>query len=283
MGVRTSAGADDAAEERAAIRKKAEAFAAAFQKADAKALAAFWTPDGDLVDVDGRAVKGREAIAEEFARLFAENKGLTLQIEIASVRFPIPNTAIEDGTTMVIPPDGGPPSRARYTNTLVKQDGTWLLASVREAPYVPASNYEHLRPLEWIIGEWVEDTKDAHVGRVLFEWAQGQNFIIGMRAVGVKDILLDDGSQRIGWDPAAKQIRSWNFESDGGFGHGTWQLDGNKWVIRMSSVLRSGSLMTSTAILTRIDADTISVQGKDQQVNGKAMPDSPVIRMKRAD
>ena len=29
-------------------------------------------------------------------------------------------------------------------------------------------------------------------------------------------------TQRIGWDPAAKQIRSWEFDSEGGFGEGTW-------------------------------------------------------------
>lgn len=35
---------------------------------------------------------------------------------------------------------------------------------------------------------------------------------------------MDDleGTQVIGWDPAAGTIRSWMFDSDGGFGEGTW-------------------------------------------------------------
>jgi hypothetical protein len=37
------------------------------------------------------------------------------------------------------------PSRARDSNFFVKKDGQWLLASVREAAYVPPSNYENLR------------------------------------------------------------------------------------------------------------------------------------------
>jgi hypothetical protein len=40
----------------AAITKTAEAFVEAFQKGDAKAVAAFWTQDGDYVDLTGRAL-----------------------------------------------------------------------------------------------------------------------------------------------------------------------------------------------------------------------------------
>lgn len=267
--------------QQAAIAKNAQAFTEAFQKGDANALAAFWAPDGDYVDLSGRVLKGRKAIAEDFAEFFAENKGLTLRIELASVRFPTADTAVEDGVTSVLSPDGTPPSRVRYTNVLVKKDGQWLISSVRESPYEPPSNYEHLRPLEWAIGEWVEDVKEGHIGRVLFEWTPDRNFIIGMRAVGIKDILLDNGSQRIGWDAAAKLIRSWNFESDGGFGEGEWKKDGDRWIIKMSSVLRSGSLMTATSIVTRVDANTITWQSTEQQVDGKALPDTPVVRMKR--
>ena len=45
--------------QQAAIHKSAEAFVTAFHKGGAKALAAFWTPDGDYVDESGRVLKGR--------------------------------------------------------------------------------------------------------------------------------------------------------------------------------------------------------------------------------
>src|SRR4051812_25150358 len=66
----------------AALLKNAEAFVEAFHKGDAKAVAAFWTTDGDYVDQTGRHLKGREAIEKVFAGLFAENKGLKLRITI---------------------------------------------------------------------------------------------------------------------------------------------------------------------------------------------------------
>ena len=46
-------------------------------------------------------------------------------------------------------------------------------------------------------------------------------------------------------------------------------------------MLRSGSVMTAANVVKRLDADTITWQSKDQQVDGKAMPDSPVIKLKR--
>src|SRR6266516_5398291 len=160
------------------ITKTAEAFVEAFHKGDAKAVAAFWTPDGDYVDEHGRLVKGRKAIEDSFAELFAENKGLKLRIDVASVRFPAPDLAIEDGTSTVFAPDGSAPSRARYSNVLIKKDGHWLLSSVREAAYSEPSNYEHLEEVEWAIGEWGDDQSNGPVGQVCSEGSPGQNIIV---------------------------------------------------------------------------------------------------------
>lgn len=274
--------ADSDSPERPAITKSAEGFVEAFRKGDAAAVSAFWTPDGDYVDQSGRALKGRAAIAEEFRQFFAANPGVTLRIEVGSVRFPTADTAVEDGVTSVMFPDGSPPSRARYTNLHVKQGGQWLLASVREAPYVPPSHLEHLRQLDWAIGEWIDaDAKGGHVGHVTFEWTPDDNFIVSTRTVEVNGVFLPNGTQRIGWDPAAKRVRSWSFESDGGFGESAWTKSETGWVIKSSAVLQSGSLVTATNIVTQVDANTITWQAKEQLLDGKAMPDTPVTTMKR--
>lgn len=265
----------------AAIAKMAGDFVEAFQRGDAQALAGFWTPDGDLVDLEGRVLSGRDAIAADYAELFRENKNLGLRIEVLSLRFPTADTAVEDGVTSVIGPVGSLPVRTRYTNTLVKRDGRWFLSSVREAPYVPPSHFEHLRGLDWMIGAWAEPGEGPSGAQVLFEWTADRNFIVASRAVRVGNALLDSGTERIGWDPAAKLIRSWSFEPDGGFGQGTWTRSGDTWTTRSSSVLSSGSLMTSTSIVTHVDPDTVTWQSKDRQVDGKPLPDSPVVTMKR--
>ena len=274
--------ADSTATQAEEIRKTAAAFVEAFHKEDAKALAGFWAPDGDYTDLGGRVLKGRAAIQEDFEHLFAENQGLTLRIEVGSVRFPTPDTAIEDGVTSVLSPTASTPNRARYTNLLVKRDGKWFLASVREAAYFPPTNEDKLRPLEWIIGEWMDQATNGHTAHVVFEWSPDKNYILSLRVVDAEGTFLDNGTQRIGWDPAAKQIRSWNFEPDGGFGDGGWSQGGDgQWILKANSVLRSGHLASSTTVITRVDPDTVTFQVRDQKADGKPLPDSAVVTMKR--
>ena len=109
----------DTAKEEAAIFKSAEAFIEAFHKGDAKAVAAFWTADGDYTDQTGKLFKGREAIEKLFKGFFAENKGLKLRIDIASIKFVTADVAIEDGMTSTITPDGAPPSRRLLRMTIL--------------------------------------------------------------------------------------------------------------------------------------------------------------------
>jgi hypothetical protein len=70
-----------------AIFNNAKAFVDAFEKGEAKAVAAFWAEDGDYVDLTGRRLQGRPAIENAFKDFFTENKGLKLRIDVNSVRF----------------------------------------------------------------------------------------------------------------------------------------------------------------------------------------------------
>lgn len=266
----------------AAILKNAEAFVASFEKADAKALAAHWTAQGDYTDQAGKTISGREAIEKSFTEFFGENKGLKLRIDITGLRFITADVAVEDGMTSVINPDGTPPSRARYTIVHVKKDGKWLLDSVREAPYTPPSNYEHLKALEWAIGDWADDVKEGETARISFEWTDNQNFIVSHFTTTIKNVSIGGGTSWIGWDPNAKTIRGWMFESSGGFGESTWTKDGKTWTIKSSAVLPDGKKVSATNVVTRIDADTITWEVKDRTLDGKPQPDIKPVRMKKA-
>lgn len=271
----------DAAE--AAILKHAQAFVDAFAKADAKALAAFWTPDGDYVDQTGRRLKGRDEIEKAFAEMFSQNNGLTLRVDVDSIRMVTPDVAVEDGVTSVIPADGSPPSRTRYSIVHVKKDGEWSLESVREAAYAPPSQYEHLRAVEWLIGDWVDEAESGEMARVSLDWTDNQNFILGSFTSSINDIAVAGGTQWIGWDASRNQIRSWTFESSGGFGEGTWSPDGDKVVIKSTSVLQDGGKLAATQTITRIDADTLTWQSTNRTLNGASLPDIAPIRMTRSD
>ncbi len=69
-------------------------------------------------------------------------------------------------------------------------------------------------------------------------------------------ILKPRGSQIIGWDPYAQTIRSWLFDSDGGFGVGRWTPAGNRWTVKTLSVLPDGRRGSATNIY-ELEGDTV--------------------------
>ncbi len=266
------------------ITQTASAFVEAFEKGDAEAVAAFWTQDGDYIDATGQVFAGRPAIQAEFEKLFAAQKSLRLRIDIDAIRFPTPDTAIEDGITTVTPSDGSDPARSRYTNVLVKEGGQWLLSSVRESVYTPPSQAEHLSPLAWMVGDWTQAPADskAPVATIRVLPGPNANFLISHRGVAFKDALHLTTTEWIGWDPVKKEVRSWTFETDGGYGESVWQQEKESWKIDSVSTLPTGESVKSTTTLTWVDDTTFTVQSTNQSIDGKSMPDGPVIRLTRA-
>ena len=269
------------AKDKEVIARKAEAYMDYFREGNAKLVAALWTADGDYTDPAGKHLKGRAAIEKAFAVMFAENKGANLRIESETLEMVSPDVAVEDGITEVFPADGGPPSRARYTIVHVKKDGNWYLSNVRESAYTPPTNAEHFKDLDWLMGEWAGEVDKGHVARISFAPTESENFIVSHFTTTFKDITLGGGTSWIGWDAAAKRVRSWSFETNGGFGEGAWTHDGKSWTIKMTSTLPDGKKATVANIITQIDADTISLASKGRTVDGKELPDLKEVRMKR--
>ena len=58
-------------------------------------------PDGELVNEEGHAVQGREAIERTFAAIFQAHPKLQIGVSIQSIRFVSPSVAIEDGTSTI--------------------------------------------------------------------------------------------------------------------------------------------------------------------------------------
>ena len=80
--------------DREAIRKSSRDFVQAFDKGDAKAIAALWTEQGELYQ-GGIAIRGRTAIEEAFRELFKQHPNRRIEVLIGSIRFPAPDLAIE--------------------------------------------------------------------------------------------------------------------------------------------------------------------------------------------
>ena len=254
-----------------AIRGAAESFTKAFNAGDARAVAALHTPDARVVDVTGEVVEGRDAVEREYAGLFRDNPGLTLEVNVDDLRLVGPDTAIEEGTTRVAPKDGGAAVVNHYSAVDVKRDGRWLLASVRESPGETPSPHDRLRELEWMLGEWVDESPDSVILSTC-KWSDDKTALNREFAVRVNGRVAMTVNQRIGWDPAGGQIKSWEFDSEGGHGEGLWARLGDQWIVKATGVLQDGRTATATHIITRGDPSTCRWRTVDRTVGGDVIP-----------
>ena len=258
--------------EEAAIRKAVESYVAAFNQGDAKALAAMWSPEAVYTSpLSGEQVVGHEAIETQFSAIFAEAKGAKLEAKTDAIQFVSPNVAVEHGTAKVIRPDQAP-EESEYTAVYVKRDGQWLLDRVTEedVPVVP-SHYDELKDLEWMIGTWVDQDEQNRI-ETTCQWTKNQNFMTRAFTLSVRDRIEMAGMQIIGWDPAAKQIRSWVFDSDGGFGEGVWSKKDKRWDVQSTGTLPDGRKSSSVNIITYVDGNTFTWQSVDRQAGGELLP-----------
>jgi uncharacterized protein (TIGR02246 family) len=280
---RSSADAQErkAEENEQPAKGRREAFIAAFNKGDAKAVAAFWTPDATYVDQAGREYKGRAAIQQQYAKVFAARKGAKLAILVTSAKQVSPDVALEDGITEVTPAEGGLPTAARFTAVLVKKDGEWYLQSVRDAVAHPPSNAEHLEDLEWLIGEWTGEDEKGESATASYDWAEDENFIVSEFATTVDGVPVVGGTQWIGWDAIDRRVRSWSFYSRGGFGEATWTREGDRWVLSTTARTADGKKVSATNVVTKRDGDHMTWQVTKLTVDGQSLPDPKPVKLKR--
>ena len=100
----------------------------------------------------------------------------------------------------------------------------------------------------------------------------------------------DGGSERglfflkaRGWDPVAKQIHSWVFDSDGGFGEGTWTHKGSKWLIQSTATLPDGGKATSLNIVTRLKDNSFTWDSVNREIDGELQPNGdPVVVVRKS-
>ena len=264
------------------ITATVKSYVDAFNRRDAKALAAHWSPQAVYTSrTTGDQVVGREAIAKEFAAIFEAAKETRLGVRVDSIQLISPNVAVEYGKARLFEPEQ-PATESEYTAVYMKIDGKWLLDRVTEEEVpVVQSHYEQLKALEWMIGKWVDADDNATI-KTECQWTRNRNYITRYFTVAIQDHVDMAGMQIVGWDPAAKRIRSWVFDSDGGFGEGTWTKKGDRWFIQKTAVMADGRKGSSVNIVKRLDDDTFTLQSVSRSVDGEILPNIEEVRVVRA-
>ena len=267
-------------EDEKSIRLAAEAFANAYNAGDAKAIASLFVAQGEIVDEAGQSTQGHEGIEQVFAGAFKEHPKTHIDLAVGSIRFIGLNMAVEEGVSTVTYEADEPAQRSPYTVVYSRQDGKWLTASARDLPDDSPTPEQQLKQLQWMIGRWVDESPEALVF-TSYRWSDNQCYLVGEFKVQIGGRPVMTGTHRIGWDPVAKKIRSWIFDSEGGFGEGIWTREGNQWIVKMTGVTRDGKIASSTNITNRVSKERMTWQSRDRIIGGEKTPDIEEVTITR--
>ncbi len=246
-------------------------FIKAYNARDAKALGELFTPDAEIEDEDGEITRGRDAIVARFAKIFGEGQSGTLAVRTDSLRSLGTDLAIEEGTASLTTRPGEPPRTNRYSVIYARQGGRWLHARIRDEQLDEVSPHEQLLQLEWMLGEWVNESDDEIV-LTTCKWSDDGNFLLREFDVKVEGRIALSGTQRIGWDAQRKQFRMWVFDDRGGFAEGLLSRDGERWITRASGVRSDGQSVSTTNAFTALGKDRILWETLERTIGGEVVP-----------
>lgn len=271
---RQSAAQDDASSnmsaDETAIRANIQAYLDAFQQEDAAAAAKLWTDDAEYYAANGELIKGRDSIQQAFQQYFDDNDGVKIEIDEPTIRIPSPSVAVEEGVARIVR-SGADPETVVYTAVHVKTEDGWKLDNLRESdPPLPTPN-ERLQELAWLLGDWVDADEESAV-ETTCEFTKNGNFIRRSFRLSLGGEVTLEGTQVIGWDASEQTFRSWVFDTAGGFGEGTWERDGDRWIVRSTQTLVDGTKAASINIMEPQEDGSIVWESTGRDVGGHPQP-----------
>lgn len=265
---------DDASEKE--IATALDSYQKAYNARKIDDLMAFWSKDADFVDHRGRSYKGRDAVTDLFRKALSSDRKYQIKLNVTSRKFLTPDVAMDDGEIELLESNGDV-ERGRYVTVWGKADGKWLIRSVRDIPVEPSEQdvaAPSLDGLEWLVGDWVSDSKEAPV-KLTTRWRADKKFLMQEYAATAGDKPFTV-TVFIGWDPVNRHVRSWFFDSTGGYGQGAWQQREKKWVVSSNGVLPDGRIGSSIYTWTMTNETTLDWSATEREVDGQSVADTAV-------
>jgi hypothetical protein len=90
-----------------------------------------------------------------------------------------------------------------------------------------------------------------------------------------------EGWQIIGWDPLEERVRSWTFDSEGGFAEGWWTHEGERWLVREVGVAPDGSRTGAENTISKLSPDRFAWESNNRTVDGEPQPGIGRIEINR--
>ncbi len=265
-----------------AIASQIASYVAAFNAHDAKKLVSHWSPRGVHSNRStGNIVVGREALEKRYDEMFKQVDNLKLEVANEEFEFISPSVAIGRGLATVTQTGSDKAERTEYSAVFVFRDDQWLIDRISDDLVLEQDTHrERLQELQPLLGKWAHEA-DSTTIEFECKWTQDEKHISRAYRVIEDENVTQTGLQIIGWDPHHKNIRSWLFDSEGGFVEGTWQKKGDRWLITTVGILPDGGTGTAIHVVRPIDENQFAFRKTNQVIDGVKVPDSEEIIIKR--
>src|SRR5262249_7257469 len=162
------------------------------------------------------------------------------------------------------------------------QGGKWLLSQVRDLPSPedddkpPAA--AQLKQLAWLVGDW--EGKSGGV-KMTCKWGAGQAFLVQDYTTKQADGKEYVVTQFVGYDAQQQQLRTWTFDSGGGFSGAMWVRDGNTWTGTSEGLYPDGKTTTATETLKFVDDNTAVLSLKNREVEEQPLADLEITFVRK--
>ena len=263
--------------------ENAQAFVDAYALRDTASIGELFTEDAEFYDEFGERTISRSAIEELFGDVFeASPESMISEIHLERVRLITDNVALEEGRTTAIASSGATPQTSRYVALHVKEeDGVWRIDTLKSFGEQTDDRQQQLGQLIWLIGDWMSEQSDSVV-QTTCRWSDDGNFLLRSFQIQIEGETAMSGVQRIGWDPLRKQLRSWTFDSEGGFFEGLWSRNGNQWIVVSQGVTATGEPASGTAVYTVVDEEMLTWEYRNLLVGNELRENNePVVMVRR--
>jgi uncharacterized protein (TIGR02246 family) len=269
--------AKPASAEEQALRAACTSYCDAINAGDIDTVVSLWSSDADYMSDSGEKFSGRDDLKKMFEQHLKAMKGKKFAYEIKSLRMIAPGVALEDGVATVAGDEDGQVPGTRYSAVWKRDGDKWLISSVRDLGEAAEAGRRPspLKGLQWLGGEWHSEVGDVEV-QLSGTMTLDNTFFKQKYDVKPKNGEAFTVVTMVGWDPTNEQLRSWYFDSKGGFGDGFWTNDGNLWNITSTGVIADGRIGTATNTWKFIDENSIVWQSRNRQLEGVPLPETDV-------
>lgn len=272
--------AESATDVIAAVRRAADAYAAAFNAGDDKAIGDQWTLGAELEE-GGNMLKGRDAIVASLKQWRATDPKAAMKIEVTDVQTLGEGVARVQGTLSFTGQANAEPAVSRFDSLRVLEQGNWRIAESRVVPTPRTA----LADLAWILGTW--QSIDAKTGTTIdatYEKSLEGNALVGRINVKRKDGSTVESLDVIHADRLTGQVRSCSFDSTGARAEGTFTSDGTSFERKLVGTPGNpdlGNRAEWVQVLSPLGRDMLLWHSIERTIDGHIEPDTEPVHLRR--